>query len=606
MYAKGALRTGWGWLGLAVVGLSATLQAAEPFVRTVGQVQVAAVRAGGPIEVPYITWGGDVATFHANGGLTTRPGTLFQQQGLNLKLVAGDDFVGQVRNYLSGRSPFLRGTTAMLGMASEAVGRDPRTKPVVFLQMTWSLGDHMVGRESVQDLNALKGKKVALQRGGPHVGLLDEMLTSAKLTWTDITPVWVDDLTGDKGPAAAFRKDPSIHACMVITPDMLGLTGGLEQVGTGVEGLVKGAHVVNSTAYMNRSVADVYACRKDFYDANRPLVEKFTATYLKACEEVFDLRQVYLEKKSSPGYQALLKMTQDIYGKDVIPTLADADGLIADCTFVGHPGNVQFFTAKGNLVGFEAKEKAALDLATSQGYASVRSAFFGPDWDYDRLTQIGKLTKTARAEVGTGGTFEPIDIPTDANAIYSFEINFKPNDPEFKAEAYGPQFQQVVELAARFDNAVIVMVGHADPTATLRDLVRAGISKGILKSVQRGDKFEYYYNNRPLNLEATEQIVDLIEKGSFGGAAPDPRATMQAALNLSKARADAVRKAIIDYAKQREYILNDARLAPTGVGISKPHVPKPQNLAEAERNMRVEFKLMRVAGEATSADDFKF
>ncbi len=97
---------------------------------------------------------------------------------MNLKLVAGDDFVGQVRNYLSGKTPFLRGTTAMLGLASEVIGANPATKPVVFLQLTWSQGDHMVGRGGVK-LNELKGKKVVLQRGGPHVGLLDEILTTA-------------------------------------------------------------------------------------------------------------------------------------------------------------------------------------------------------------------------------------------------------------------------------------------------------------------------------------------------------------------------------------------------------------------------------------------
>ena len=45
-----------------------------------------------PLSVPYITWGGDMATFYANGGLVTKPGTIFEKQGLNLKLQPGDDF----------------------------------------------------------------------------------------------------------------------------------------------------------------------------------------------------------------------------------------------------------------------------------------------------------------------------------------------------------------------------------------------------------------------------------------------------------------------------------------------------------------------------------
>ena len=43
---------------------------------------------------------------------------------------SSDDFVQQVRDYLSGKSPFLRGTFRMIGMASEVIGADPRTKGV--------------------------------------------------------------------------------------------------------------------------------------------------------------------------------------------------------------------------------------------------------------------------------------------------------------------------------------------------------------------------------------------------------------------------------------------------------------------------------------------
>ena len=192
-----------------------------------------------------------------------------------IRLAREDVLSRQLDNYLACRSPFLRGTMHMLGLASEAIGSDPRTKAVVFVQMTWSAGDHMVSRGNLKTLSDVKGKKVALQKGGPHVGMLDDVLRTAKLTWKDIQVVWADDLTGDKGAAAMFRKDPSIDACFVISPDMLALTGGLDKNGTGAEGTVKGARVLVSTVNMSRSIADVYACRKDFYDAHKDVVEKF-------------------------------------------------------------------------------------------------------------------------------------------------------------------------------------------------------------------------------------------------------------------------------------------------------------------------------------------
>ena len=230
---------------LMVVGAVAQ----ESFQSLVGPLTVGAAGSAAKVQVPFIVWGGDVATFHANGGLATKPGTIFQKQGLTLNLVPGDDFVQQVRDYMSGKSPLLRGTFRMMGMASEVIGSDPRTKGVVLFQLTWSAGDHAVAREKIRTLKDLKGARVCLQKGGPHEGLLDDLLKDAGLSWKDVTVVWAKDLTGtDQSPAAIFRKDPAIDVCFVISPDMLGLTSGLQSVGSGVEGTLKGARVLASTA----------------------------------------------------------------------------------------------------------------------------------------------------------------------------------------------------------------------------------------------------------------------------------------------------------------------------------------------------------------------
>lgn len=115
---------------LAVLSLVATASAQTSFKSLVGDVKVADVSDTGPVQLPFITWGGDVATFHANGGgLTTAKDSIFGKSDLDFKMVPGDDFVGQVRDYMSGKSPYLRGTFRMVSMASELMNSDPRTKP---------------------------------------------------------------------------------------------------------------------------------------------------------------------------------------------------------------------------------------------------------------------------------------------------------------------------------------------------------------------------------------------------------------------------------------------------------------------------------------------
>jgi len=603
---------------LLVLGLGSTgyIQGQQNFKDLVGPVQVGPVRQTSPMTVPFITWGGDMATFYANGGLTTRTGTIFNKQGLNLKLEAGDNFIQQVRDYMSGKTPFLRGTFRMIGIASEVIGADPRTRGVVIMQLTWSAGDHMVVRSNLRTISDLKGKTVVLQQGGPHVGMLDDILKTARLSWSDIKVVWAKDLTGSpQSPAEMFRKDPNIAACFAITPDMIGLCGGLQNTGSGAEGTVRGARVLVSTAELSRSIADVYVCRKDFYDENTEAVLKFVAGYFKACEEVLKLKKDYESKGSAP-YMELLRLTQSIYGKDVIPTLEeDAHGLLSDCTFVGYPGNVEFFTKQNNLHGFEAFLKSSLDLAVGQGYARQRAEFLPSGFDYSQpifTNYLANITVQKRErfraevvqkeieELSSGGAL-------DERTIITFTINFEPNQTDFSTNRYGSEYQRVVEMADKYANAVIAIRGHSDPTKTLYDLVKAGIAKGVLQQSGSRGNYQYSFKGKPLDITETESILKLIEAGAFDGVTDyNPRQTMQAALNLSRKRAEEVRDTIIAYCRSKGLELDQSQIQAVGVGIREPFIAKPGNMDEARQNMRVEFRLIRITAEAESSTVFDF
>src|SRR5439155_20616734 len=132
------------------------------------------------VRVPFITWGGDLPTIVANGGLATRAGSIYKELGLSLELSKQDDFVKQVEDYLAGRSPYLRGTAGMIHCAAEALSKDRRTQPVVILQLTWSTGgDCLVVRPGLNRIGDLKGKPIALQQYSPHIGYMDVLLRDA-------------------------------------------------------------------------------------------------------------------------------------------------------------------------------------------------------------------------------------------------------------------------------------------------------------------------------------------------------------------------------------------------------------------------------------------
>jgi ABC-type nitrate/sulfonate/bicarbonate transport system substrate-binding protein/outer membrane protein OmpA-like peptidoglycan-associated protein len=604
------------FLSIAGLLLTSIPAKAESFKELVGATPVADVTATGPVLVPVITWGGDYATLFANGGAQTKAGSLYNKLGMNIKLEKGDDFVQQVRNYLSGKSPFLRGTTAMIGMASELIGSDARTKGVMIFQLTWSTGgDNVVTRGTkVKTIKDLKGATVCLQKGGPHEGFLDELLRDVGLTWKDVTVVWVPDLTGPKGPAEAFRKRDDIDICFVITPDMIGLTGGARNTGTGAEGTVKGARLLVSTGERTKSIADVYVCRKDWYDANREWVSKFAAGYLKGVEDLIALKKQY-EAGGSKPYTELLQMAQDFYGKDALPTLdSDVHGLLCDCTFAGHPGNVAFFTDPNNLHGYTAFEKSALDLALARGYASVRSGFIPSPITWSAAVFADYLTKTTakkedrfRAEAVVSEIEALNSGQLDERTIYEFSVEFEPNQTEFNPLQYGAQFQRVMELADKYGNAVIAVRGHSDPTKVLADFVKAGMKREVLKRTGATGSYQYFMKGKALNLDATAEIVSLIESGDFDGVeGANPRETMQVALNLSRLRAEAVKQAILKFAEGKNVKVDKSQIQPVGVGIKEPVIAKPKNMADAAKNMRVEFRLLRIVGEAVNKSDFDF
>lgn len=605
-------------LGITAAAISQPPATTATFEKGLGEVKVGSVdETGGVTQVPYITWGGDVATFVANGGQTTQKDTIYGKDGLNLKLVPGDDFNQQVKDYLSGKSPYLRGTLGMLSLASEAINKDPRTKPVIIMQMTWSMGDHIVAREGVKTLNDLKGKKVVLQAGGPHLTLVDDSLRAAGLKWSDINVVWAKNLTGADSPGEAFKKDASIDACCVISPDMIGLCSGIDQKGTGAEGTVKGAHVVNSTASMNNSIPDVYVVRSDYFNAKKDHVKKFVVGYLKATEQLLEWKKAYNDGKGkSPEYINALKLAQTIYTPKVLPSIeADAHGLVSDAVFVRIPGNEAWFDDPNNLTGFAAKQTSSLDLAKNLGFVTDKFGFTKAGWDYKDISAAAGVAYQ-RPVFATGrvkGEVGDFAKDLDTNTIFSFEIKFEPEQTTFSEETYAGDFLRLIESSRTFGNSVIMIRGHSDPTLALQNFFWAAKAKGLIT----GENGNYKFNGKGLDLADTKAVAAAIASENLAGQnrvnsegktvpIDDPKVTVAAALQLSQTRAEGVKKAVEAFAKKKGLTLDLSQIQPQGVGIAEPINPRPRNMQQAKENMRVEFRVIRVAAERLNDKTFEF
>src|SRR6185503_12229219 len=113
---------GWVVVTVALAGAIGTDVIAAGKLAPVEPKPLAAVVRGkmqpvqtGPLQLPLITWGGDVATI-----LAEQDG-LFKAEGLDVKLFVENDFAKQVQDFVGGKTPLLRGTMGMINSAVEAL-----------------------------------------------------------------------------------------------------------------------------------------------------------------------------------------------------------------------------------------------------------------------------------------------------------------------------------------------------------------------------------------------------------------------------------------------------------------------------------------------------
>lgn len=528
-------------------------------------------RGGEGMNVPIITWGADIATLFANGNsLTTQPGGAFADEGLNITLKRVDVFADQVSAYLRCDTPYLRGTLAQLGLAADLTEAHESTKMVVIAQLSWSNGgDALVVSDAIKTPADLAGKTIALQNNGPHVGYILKVLTDAGVDISTVTFKWTKDLTGldsESTPALALLEE-EVDAAMVIIPDALALTSG-GNVGTGAEGSVKGAKILLSTKSASRVIADVYAVRADYFAANKTEVQAFVRA-LYVAEE--GLRKLVRDKANNADAYKVMIVSAATHLLDAPTAIGDAEGLYADAETVGVSTNKKFFSDANYPRNFA---KVSNEMQTALLGINLTSAVYElqtANWDYNvmsaGLTAAGpakprfdanKLASVITAKAAVGGLDEGI--------LFSFQINFKPNQATFAAEAYADSFKRVVELAATYPGAVITIEGHSDVLGFLKKK-KKNVGAALLSKIR------------------------------------------QAARNLSIGRANSVRDTIIAMAEENGFTMDVSQFVTIGHGISlpltglqadgiTPNAPKTKTAWLS--NMRVVFNIVNIEGESDS------
>ena len=519
----------------------------------------------GTTKVPLITWGGDIATILAESD------GIFSKNGLNVSLFREDDFQKQVQMCISGETPYLRGTMGMINAASDAF-KSTGTQLVVIYQLTWSEGGDAMVVRSDKTLNNVK--TVALQLYGPHMDYAANLfqkagrLSSVQFKW--LSQLTISDPVAGKivDPVTAFQSDNTLDAVMCIIPDGLLLTSN-GTVGTGSEGSVKGSKILLSTKTASRIIADVYAVRKDYYDAHKSEVMKFTKSLMLAEESLRDITK-NKSANQSKYRQLMSKSAELLLGSSQFTS--DAEALLGDCNFVGYTGNVSFFTGKGTTRNFTTLNSEIQKSFKSLGILTTSTTLVSANWDYAQLASGLKYagsTATVEQKFDDQKVAKAVENKIMAEAteweeegtLFVVEINFEPNQSDFSSAKYSGDFAKALDIAETNSGALVIIEGHSDPL-------------GILKAEKA------LANNEPDHKSQAE--INQMK---------------QRVKSLSLERAQNVRTSFLNYCKKQGVNIDASQFVAVGMGDKSPKYNPPRTNDEWNANRRVVFRIKQVEAE---------
>ena len=288
--------------------------------------------------------------------------------------------------------------------------------------------------------------------------------------------------------AAAFVADPRVHACVSWAPDIYNIPD-----------RVKGTRVLSSTSDANKLIADVYAVRADFMRDHPEIVEGLMAGIFEGMDFV----------KQNPEQAA--KWMADAFGMKPDEVMSMRN----DAHPTNFAENVQFFLNSSNPTNFERTWNNAGYIYRELGRINAPVPF-DQVMDFSYLQKMQQKGLFAHQKDESIASFTPSSfrkIPAESPILtQTIRINFYPNSSnpyEPARDDYGAMIagklndpnvdatlEQVARLSGQFARAVILIEGHADssmkgrvPVQAVRDLSMAR-AEAVRRSLVEKFKFD--------------------------------------------------------------------------------------------------------------------
>ncbi len=421
---------------------------------------------GDVLKVQVFTWGGYAPGFYFNNGFEPNERSRFYKEyGLKVKFILMDDFNASRQAWKADEVHLIGSTADALSTEMEGLGQ---YRPQIVMQTDWSRGgDAIIAKRGINNINDLRGKKVAYTPTTPSQTFLIKMLDAAGLKMKDINSIEMPD---NIAAATAF-KSGKVDAAVVWSPD--------DEIAVRE---VKGAKVLQSTREASHIIADVFVAKKAFVDKNRDKINKFYEGWMKAAAEI---------NANDSNKKLAAKLMAQGTG---IPE-QDAYGAIENTRLTTHGDNKNFFGLNVDYKGVTGEElyNKMGDRFESLGFAKKGR----PDWrrtaysgGVSAATLSGQQHAAEGQKVYKAPTVE--DRVAEPVATKRVSINFDTNQSELSENAKTIIDLEMADIAKAFGNMRVRIEGNTDDTGS--DQVNIPLSEKRARSVAKYLEKEYGMN----------------------------------------------------------------------------------------------------------------
>jgi NitT/TauT family transport system substrate-binding protein len=416
---------------------------------------------GNPLKVSLVSFHGYAPALLANGrSLTTQPGSIFARAGVNVQFVIQDDLPTLATIFESGAAHCAWRTSDFWAQEQPNLrnaGLDARA--IVIVDNTQG-ADAVIARDaSVQRIEDLVGKRVALLQYTPSHGMLVDAIENSSLTArqrTQIQMVFINADEGTAGVRAAFNSG-QVDAAVLWDPDL-----SLAVRAT------PGSHVVYSTRSATNLIYDLIVCDQRVLQAaaNRGAIQGFVRGWLEGVDAAQADHAAALDALvRTEEFFALLAREQ---GNEFVT------GLFANLVWTGLDDNARILGLAGGTNYYENVYRRFDRIYREAGaLANPNSPVIAPQdsFDYQYVRALIEAQPQVREEAQrpqfTFTNEERTQVAeTTPEVTRPVDVHFASGSFELTRRSQQTIDQEMVPLIESHGSAYIEVSGNTDSTGT--------------------------------------------------------------------------------------------------------------------------------------------